>query len=28
LVSVVLFLGVALGKNFNPKIWNSKYNKS
>ena len=28
LVSIVLFLGVALGKNFNPKIWNSKYNKS
>ena len=28
LVSIILFLGVALGKNFNPKIWNSKYNKS
>tara|TARA_Y100000768_G_scaffold243073_1_gene184182 strand:- start:591 stop:1253 length:663 start_codon:yes stop_codon:yes gene_type:complete len=28
LVSIVLFLGVALGKNFNPKIWNSRYNKS
>ncbi len=27
-VSIVLFLGVALGKNFNPKIWNSRYNKS
>lgn len=27
IVAVVLFLGVALGKNFNPKIWNSKYNK-
>ena len=28
LVSIILFLGVALGKNFNPKIWNSRYNKS
>ena len=28
IVSIVLFLGVALGKNFNPQIWNSKYNKS
>lgn len=27
-VAIVLFLGVALGKNFNPKIWNSKYNKA
>lgn len=27
IVAIVLFLGVALGKNFNPKIWNSKYNK-
>ena len=26
--SVVLFCGIALGKNFNPAIWNSKYNKS
>ena len=25
--SVVLFCGIALGKNFNPAIWNSKYNK-
>jgi len=28
IVSIVLFLGVSLGKNFNPQIWNSKYNKS
>lgn len=27
-VSIVLFYGFALGKNFNPAIWNSKYNKS
>ena len=27
IVSIVLFLGVALGKNFNSKIWQSKYNK-
>ena len=27
-VSVVLFCGIALGKNFNPAIWNSKYNKT
>lgn len=26
--SVVLFCGIALGKNFNPAIWNSKYNKT
>ncbi len=26
--SVVLFSGIALGKNFNPAIWNSKYNKT
>ena len=26
--SVVLFCGIALGKNFNPAIWNSKYNKA
>ena len=25
--SVVLFCGIALGKNFNPAIWDSKYNK-
>jgi hypothetical protein len=28
IVSIVLFYGFALGKNFNPVIWNSKYNKS
>lgn len=28
ITSVVLFYGFALGKNFNPAIWNSKYNKS
>lgn len=28
LTSVVLFYGFALGKNFNPSIWNNKYNKS
>lgn len=28
IVSIVLFYGFALGKNFNPAIWNSKYNKS
>ena len=28
IVSIVLFLGVSLGKSFNPQIWNSKYNKS
>lgn len=28
LASIVLFYGFALGKNFNPAIWNSKYNKS
>lgn len=27
IASVVLFYGFALGKNFNPAIWNSKYNK-
>ncbi len=26
--SIVLFYGFALGKNFNPAIWNSKYNKA
>ena len=26
--SVTLFCGIALGKNFNPAIWNSKYNKA
>lgn len=28
IASVVLFVGFALGKNFNPAIWNSKYNKT
>ena len=28
IASVVLFSGFALGKNFNPAIWNNKYNKS
>jgi len=28
LASIVLFYGFALGKNFNPAIWNSKYNKA
>ena len=28
IASVVLFYGFALGKNFNPAIWNSRYNKS
>jgi hypothetical protein len=28
LASIVLFYGFALGKNFNPAIWNNKYNKS
>jgi hypothetical protein len=28
IASVVLFFGFSLGKNFNPIIWNSKYNKS
>ena len=28
IASVVLFYGFALGKNFNPAIWNNKYNKS
>ena len=28
IASIVLFYGFALGKNFNPAIWNSKYNKS
>ena len=26
--SVVLYFGFALGKNFNPAIWNSRYNKA
>lgn len=26
--SVVLYFGFALGKNFNPAIWNSRYNKT
>ena|SRR5690606_2295176 len=26
--TITIFYGVALGKNFNPAIWNSKYNKS
>jgi len=28
IASIVLFYGFALRKNFNPAIWNSKYNKS
>lgn len=28
IAAVVLYFGFALGKNFNPAIWNSKYNKS
>ena len=28
LASIVLFYGFALGKNFNPAIWNNKYNKA
>ena len=28
LVAVVIFYGFALGKNFNPSIWNNKYNKT
>ena len=28
IASIVIFYGFALGKNFNPAIWNSKYNKS
>jgi hypothetical protein len=28
LASVVLYFGFALGKNFNPAIWNSRYNKA
>ena len=28
IASIVLFYGFSLGKNFNPAIWNSKYNKS
>ena len=28
IASVVLFYGFALGKNFNPAIWNNKYNKA
>ena len=28
IASVVLFYGFALGKNFNPAIWNNRYNKS
>ena len=28
ITSVVLYYGFAMGKNFNPAIWNSKYNKS
>ncbi|WP_417362802.1 hypothetical protein [Galbibacter sp.] len=26
--TITIFYGVALGKNFNPAIWNNKYNKS
>ncbi len=28
IASVVLYFGFALGKNFNPAIWNNKYNKA
>jgi hypothetical protein len=28
LIAVVIFYGFALGKNFNPFIWNNKYNKT
>ncbi|MFZ9057624.1 MAG: hypothetical protein EBT72_03465 [Flavobacteriia bacterium] len=28
LASIVLFIGFALGKNFNPAIWNNTYNKT
>ena len=28
IASVVLYFGFALGKNFNPAIWNSRYNKA
>ena len=28
IASVVLYFGFALGKNFNPAIWNNKYNKT
>lgn len=28
IAAIVIFYGFALGKNFNPAIWNSKYNKS
>ncbi|MDC1218110.1 hypothetical protein N8131_08390 [Flavobacteriaceae bacterium] len=28
IASIVLFYGFALGKNFNPAIWNNKYNKA
>ena len=28
IAAIVLFYGFALGKNFNPAIWNSKYNKA
>lgn len=28
IASVVIFYGFALGKNFNPAIWNNKYNKT
>ena len=28
IASIVIFYGFALGKNFNPAIWNSKYDKS
>ncbi|MBN09820.1 MAG: hypothetical protein CMC79_05585 [Flavobacteriaceae bacterium] len=27
IVAIVLYIGFSLGKNFNPYIWNSKYNK-
>jgi len=28
IASIVLFYGFALGKNFNPSIWNNRYNKA
>jgi hypothetical protein len=28
LSSIVIYFGFALGKNFNPAIWNNRYNKA
>jgi hypothetical protein len=28
IASIVLFYGFALGKNFNPAIWNNRYDKT